>query len=399
MMRKSKTQVLFSLSLSNIATKHHLIIHNSVRGICPICALEMMLRQVQQGLLPGKAQDQHVSYLYLYPTYFFTTETAEVVRLFANRLQHLNLARLIFSHLEKTDFHARDLLTYEGFMIDEEEAPVSPKRHQQRRYSEEDLAALFFLPFRPVGKKPTETDTWIAPTFFALALPLLLGVKCVATTSFALLYNSAGDFQETVRLDGAHPFTKYILAKDCLRLNELPQRIERLLRVYSLHLDVYADSENYHWGQLTNVAKDLVTDPLCVFQYYDRSKRRDEDRQPKGKGKQQLLPTPVSKGISPLERQRYMGIYSAIGGTKQMGFIGTLVEAYAQFYRAKSLDSAYAVLRPLSTAIDVVVESDTRTDDEDLKLLIAGALNDDQERVRSDQAEGFDPIITKKETR
>jgi CRISPR-associated protein Csc3 len=372
-----------------------------VRGICPICALEMMLRQVQQGLLAGKAQDQQVSYLYLYPTYFFTAETAEVVKLFAGRLQYLNLRRLIFSHLEKTDFHARDLLTYEDFIIDEEQVNILPGRRRQGLFSEEDLAALFFIPFRPAGDKLTETDTWIVPTFFALALPLLLGVKCVATTSFALLYNSASDFQETVRLDGAHPFTTYVLAKDRLRVNETPQLVERLLRIYSLHLNVYADDQNSHWGQLTSLAKDLATDPLYVFQYYDRYKRRDEDRQAKGKskGKQPLPTTQGSKGVSPLERQRYMGIYYALGGPENMGFIGELVEAYTQFYRAeaKKLDSAYAALRPLSTAIDVVVESDPRTVIDDLHLLVAGALNDDQERVRSGQAEGFDPIVFNRE--
>ncbi len=82
-----------------------------------------------------------------------------------------------------------------------------------------------------------------------------------------------------------------------------------------------------------------------------------------------------------------------------MDFIGRLVEAYAQFYRADfaKLDSAYAVLRPLSTAIKVVVESDPRIGEEDLLLLVSGAVNDDQERVRADQAEGFDPIITNKD--
>ena len=79
-----------------------------------------------------------------------------------------------------------------------------------------------------------------------------------------------------------------------------------------------------------------------------------------------------------------------------MGFIGKLVDAYAQFYRASKLDSAYAVLRPLGSAIEVVVESEPRTEADDLALLVAGAVNDDQERVRADQAEGFDPIVTDK---
>ena len=71
-----------------------------LRGIGPICALEMMLRLVQQGLPAKNTQEKQAINLYLYPTYFFTTETAEVVKQFSTRLQTLNLYRLIFSHLE-----------------------------------------------------------------------------------------------------------------------------------------------------------------------------------------------------------------------------------------------------------------------------------------------------------
>lgn len=366
-----------------------------LRGVCPICALELMLRQVQQGLPASKTQDQQPINLYLYPTYFFTAETAAVIKHFFNRLQNLNLFRLIFAHLEQQGFELDGLFSYDEFAVDEDAAANGVWKP---RYGEEDLAALFFLTFRPLGRKLTETDTWIVPTFFALALPLLLGVKCVATPSFAPLYGSAGDFRETVRLDGPHEFTKYILHDESFRIDELPERIRRLLRLYSLHLDVFAELTNYHWGQLTGVARDLATDPLYVFQYYDRRQRGARDEGAKGgKGGQQGGAGERGSGITRRDQQRYMGIYDTIGGEAKMGFIGKLVDAYAEFYRAAKLDSAYAVLRPLGTALEVTVESDPRIDLEDLVLLVAGAVNDDQERVRGDQAEGFDPIITNKE--
>ncbi len=373
-----------------------------VRGICPICALEMMLRQVQQGLPASKTQDKQPINLYLYPTYFFTAETAQVIKQFANRLQNLSLLRLIFSHLEQQGFSYQNLFNYEDFIVDDEESSTAYMNAiWKAQYSDEDLAALFFITFRPLGKKLTETDTWIVPNLFALALPMLLGIKCVATPSFVPLYGSASDFRETVRLDGAHEFTKYIPGAERFRIDELPANIERLLRVYSLHIDVYYEGNNYHWGQLTGLAKDLVTDSLYVFQYYDRRERhegegKEKNTKSKGKGPQQSTGQ-RSKGISLHDQQRYMGIYYAIGGNKDMGFIGRLVDAYAQFYRATKLDSAYAVLRPLGTVIEVVIESDPRIETDDLLLLVAGAVNDDQERVRSDQAEGFDPIVTNKE--
>ncbi len=362
----------------------------------------MMLRLVQQGLPAKSTQEKQAINLYLYPTYFFTAETAEVVKQFSNRLQTLNLYRLIFSHLEKQGFSYQNLLTYEDFMVDEDDSNAAQVRSIWKpSYSDEEQAALFFITLHPLGRKLTETDTWILPTFYALALPLLLGVKCVATPSFASLYTSASDFRETVRIDGVHEFAKHILSKESFRIDETAENVERLLRIYSLHLDVYSDDSGPHWGQLTNVAKDLETDPLYVFQYYDRRQRRGEEDKKKSKGKEArpVADMPRNNGISLLDQQRYMGIYQAIGGNGDMDFIGRLVEAYAQFYRAAfaKQDSAYAVLRPLGTAIKVVVESDPRIGAEDLLLLVAGAVNDDQERVRADQAEGFDPIVTNKD--
>ena len=373
-----------------------------LRGICPICGLEMMLRLVQQRLPAKSTQEKQAINLYLYPTYFFTAETAEVVKQFSTRLQTLNLYRLIFSHLEKQGFSYQNLLTYEDFMVDEDDSNATQARSiWKQSYSDEEQAALFFMTLHPLGRKLTETDTWILPTFYALALPLLLGIKCVATPSFASLYTSASDFRETVRIDGVHEFAKHIFSKESFRIDETAENVERLLRIYSLHLDVYSDDGVPHWGQLTNVAKDLETDPLYVFQYYDRRQRRGEEDKKKSKGKEARPAADMSRnnGISLQDQQRYMGIYQAIGGNGDMDFIGRLVEAYAQFYRAAfaKQDSAYAVLRPLGTAIKVVVESDPRIGGEDLLLLVSGAVNDDQERVRADQAEGFDPIVTNKD--
>ena len=372
-----------------------------VRGICPICALDMMLRQVQQGMPASKTQDQQPINVYLYPSYFFTNETAQVVKLFFNRLRDLNLHRLLFSHLERQGFTYQNLFTYEEFLVDEDEtAPLPAKSIWKNHYSDEELTTFFFITLHPLGRKLTETDTWIIPTFLALALPLLLGVKCVATPSFASLYQSAADFQETVRIDGGHEFAKHILKAEAFRIDEIPDAIKRLLRIYSLHIDVYSDKKSNHWGQLTSLAKDLATDPLYVFQYYDRRQRRADadDEKKKGKNIKQLSSTQKSSGVTLLDQRRYMGIFYAIGGNEGMDFIGRLVEAYSQFYRAEfsKLDSAYAVLRPLSTTIKVVVDSDPRTGTEDLLLLISGAVNDDQERVRDNQADGFDPIVRNK---
>jgi hypothetical protein len=69
-----------------------------------------------------------------------------VVKQFSNRLQNLNLYRLIFSHLEKQGFSYQSLLAYEDFIVDEDDSNAAQARTIWKPpYSDEDQAALFFI--------------------------------------------------------------------------------------------------------------------------------------------------------------------------------------------------------------------------------------------------------------
>ncbi|MFZ5916085.1 MAG: type I-D CRISPR-associated protein Cas10d/Csc3 [Chloroflexota bacterium] len=357
-----------------------------IRGVCPVCRIEMILRRVQQ---PGLDEGNKPVQLYLYPTYFFTSETALVVKTYLNELEDMNIFGLI-NHLRKNGFTAANLVTYEGLERGDEEG--HSYTILRPHYSEHAAAGLFSFALRPLGKKPTDTDAWVLPTLYGLALPLLLNVKVVITPSFAPVFGTGADFRETTVLDAPHGFTRHILGRDRFRVDETGDYLIRLLQLYDLHLDVFAEPKDLHWPQINAVAKDVATDPLHVFAYYDRKARsKKKDKGKKGGNE--------PKGIPDWDVQRYVEIYQALGGEANMGFIGEIVDAYAQFYQAEfgKLDSAHAVLRPLMTALDVTIESDPQTDGDDLSLLVAGAVNDDQERVRGGQADGFDPIATNKE--
>jgi len=371
-----------------------------VRGICPICSIEMMLRQVQQGMPPKTAQDEKSIAVYLYPTYFFTAETAYVIKLFIDELSDLSMLNLIFKHLEPTGFGVEQVLNYELFTVDEQQARQTQRRTfslKKPRYGANDPAGLFFFTLRPPMNDPTDTDSWIVPAFYALTLPLLLNVKVVVSSSFVPIYTSGAEFRQTALLDGPHGFTKYVLPDDRFHVNELEASMLRLLRLYQLHLDVFGEPKDMHWGLINTLAKDIATDPLYVFSYYERKQRKPKDDEAK-KGKKGAGDSSSSDGIPPFTVNRYMAIYETLKTRRNdpMSFIRKVVDAYATFYRAENLKAAYAVLRPLATAMDVVVDSDPKTDADDLLLLVAGALNDDQERVRSGQAEGYDPIATNK---
>ncbi|NJO82497.1 MAG: type I-D CRISPR-associated protein Cas10d/Csc3 [Blastochloris sp.] len=100
--QQDKSEVLFKPQ--QYSNKTRLDTSTVVRGICPICALELMLRQVLQNMRPGTAQDEKPITLWLYPTYFFTAETARIMHQFINQLRDLSLLRMIFSHLERHGF-------------------------------------------------------------------------------------------------------------------------------------------------------------------------------------------------------------------------------------------------------------------------------------------------------
>jgi CRISPR-associated protein Csc3 len=357
-----------------------------IRGVCPVCRTEMILRRVQQ---PGLEEGNKPVQLYLYPTYFFTPETAQVVKTYINELEDLNIFGWL-NHLRKNGFVASNVISYPGLERGDEEGHsytvLRPK------YSEHDAAGLFTFALRPLGKKPTDTDAWIQPTLYGLALPLLLNVKVVVTPSFVPVFGTGADFRETAVLDAPHGFTRYALGRDRFRVDETGDYLIRLLELYDLHLDVFAEPTDLHWAQINAIAKDVATDPLYVFAYYDRKLRGKEEPEKGKKGGS----SQAGKGIPDWDVDRYIEIYRTLGGEPNMGFIGQIVDAYARFYQAEyaKMDAAHAVLRPLMTAIDTTVESDPQTELDDLTLLVSGAVNDDQERVRGGQADGFDPIAT-----
>ena len=64
----------------------------AIRDICPICSLEMMLRQLlmnRSNAIGGRFEGRQIRYLYFYPTYFFSPETLEMFRVVHNRLQRI----------------------------------------------------------------------------------------------------------------------------------------------------------------------------------------------------------------------------------------------------------------------------------------------------------------------
>src|SRR5438046_2797600 len=82
-------------------------------GVCAICALELMLRQIlQKGqlrLTGSKFEAMKTKYLAVYPNFFFTAETGAMVQGILDQLQDINFFS-VRRQLEGKDIRVSDLL-------------------------------------------------------------------------------------------------------------------------------------------------------------------------------------------------------------------------------------------------------------------------------------------------
>src|SRR5205807_7353949 len=93
-------------------------------GVCTICALELMLRQIlQKGqlrLTGSKFEAMKTKYLAVYPNFFFTAETGAMVQGILDQLQDINFFS-VRRQLEGKDIKVSDLLKLDAFAAPQKE--------------------------------------------------------------------------------------------------------------------------------------------------------------------------------------------------------------------------------------------------------------------------------------
>lgn len=352
---------------------------NNAGGLCAICALELMLRQImlkgELRLTGSKFEGLRTKYFYLYPAYFFTTETAQVVRYFIEKLKYINLFS-VRKQLRDTEMTPADFINLEGFIVDEDEAEeFSDSDYLKMEYPKDSFPALIFFGMR-AGSRDSDTEAWVKPAFLALTLPLILNVKTVVSELPMPLFATGDDFRETVIFDAPHPFLKHLLTADRLRIydvnysdlahaDDIYHNLVRMTGVYTLSLDTFADGPKPHWNQLTGVARRIVTDPLWVFAYLRKQQRGDS-----------LFPGDV---------KRHLKLYELLGGN--MSLIKDCVDRYTIFYSGGY--KSHSITKPLDIVAKAIINSEPQIDPDDLKLEIRGELMKWLDRVRNRQAEGY----------
>ncbi len=373
----SETDVIFAPQV--YSNKNPINSGRVKRGICQLCQLEMMLRQIlirsRWNLVGAGYENVKIKWLYFYPSYFFTPETSKVIGTVYQSLKSLNFFN-IRKKLHKGST-VTDLIELDEFIIDTE-IPVTEKENLLKMdFSENDLATFYFCGIPTWGTRPTDTESWAMPTLLSLLSPLVFNTKVVVTESQVPLYHSAEEFKETVVFNAPHPFVTHILQKDRLRIDQVEKSLQKLTAIYDINIEAFRDGAKPQYQHLNSVAGNIETDPLYVFHYLDVFRRKNKwDSFPKPKDGDIFIP------------ERYLQFYETLGGDK-MSLIEGIAQRCFNFYGPADRFTPHSVLRVISLVEDVIINSEPTIDPIDLKWEARGEVHNLMKRVRSSRAQGF----------
>ena len=355
-------------------------------GVCAICALELMLRQIlQKGqlrLTGSKFEAMKTKYLAVYPNFFFTAETGAMVQGILDQLQDINFFS-VRRQLEGKDIRVSDLLKLDAFAAPQKETrpqafndeetddgdevaeQASTPDRSYLKFQKEQYPGLCFFGMRAV-KDDDDTSTWAMPAFLALALPLVTNTKVVISEMSLPLFSSGRDFRETVIFDAPHPYLDRLLKGKRVRVNQLLTKLRLLASIYRVNLDTYAKQGKPEWKHLSAIARDLDTDPLFLFSYLRKQQRSDS--------------------LYASEAGQYLHIYEKIL-EEDLGKIQRCVNFYTKFYRGGY--QSHSILKPVDIVAKAIINSPLNIEEDDLLWQIQGELKNWLDRVRSRQATGY----------
>jgi CRISPR-associated protein Csc3 len=382
---------------------------NAKRNISSIAGIEMMLRQIlmnQTQAVGKKFEDGKYRYLYFYPTYYFTPETNKFLQKAYSGIAQTRFDTSIRNHFISKNLQAnleRDRYqSVDAFLIDEN---IEPGKDRTFKLSyPEDQPLTFYFMALPPGRDGTDTESWVMPSWLALAFPMILDVKTVVSESPIPPFNDGAEFEESVFLDSAPQAFRVLTKRDRFRLDyilegwtedgkEYSAPLNVLTAAYAIHLDVNArqgkSGYDSNWGRFTELAKDFETSPLYVFSYLNkwvRNQGLETARLEKIKlYAYHFYPCfdPYVKFNSELEEL-------IVGEESQLNHPKKLTELYRKFYRANKRynPKANAVLKPIDIAAKTILEADLSFQGEVMVHMVAAEVFKLMDRVHASTAEG-----------
>lgn len=357
----------------------------AIRNICRICEIEMMLRQIlmnRQAVAGGRFEGRRVRYLYFYPTYFFTPETLAQMELVYRQIRRLSFTAVRKALLtdeggqQHLHINAQDFQRLGPLMLTPASADPTEDRLFRLQFPKNEPVTFFFLGVPPPSRDAKDAEAWVNPAFLALALPLALDVKVVATESSIPLLTEADELDETVFMDAPHDFVKDILGRERIPLEQLLSKVQALTAAYLIHLDGNANfaKGDYRWHTLPPLARNLAGNPLWAFAYLKKWQRA-----------QGLDAITVDKAHLYLQ---LVDILDTLKETHSMSHAKELTTQYMRFYRARRRNSN-SILRPITIASHAILKADARLfDREGLVEAVRGELRDFMDRVGTGRADG-----------
>lgn len=330
------------------------------RGISKIYALEMLLRQAFWSVPAGKLEEQQPVFLYIFPAYVYSPQTAAAIKLLVNSMKQINLWDV------RKQWLANEMnlsaLQSVSWLTDDPESG----RFQKDKYNGKDLPFMAMSYTTTRGK--TLTDAWVQPAFLAFSLSILLGVKVIATSSSVPLYNSDRDFKESVILDAPASFWNLLGLSNALRIQDFQKAMQRLLIAYSLHLDTRSSPPDAKWRDLIKTVREVTTNVLNIFCLAEEGLRRDKrdiPSQEEVKRYWQYAQTWVKQDNSEANKGVYL-----------MKIIEKIVQQYRAFYQANIGESSHTILLPISKALELILSVPQQVDIDDLILQASGQIKD-----------------------
>jgi CRISPR-associated protein Csc3 len=402
---------------------------NAKRNISSIAAIEFMLRQIlmsETQEVGKKFEDGKYRYLYFYPTYYFTPETNRFLHEAYDQIQQTRFDAGVRNHFISKQLQADFSLTnYQttglfqlkeipGANLSETEKPNDSEEPEAKKvrifklnYSENQPMTFYFMALPPEkrGKTdPTDTESWVMPTWLAFAFPMILDVKTVVSESPIPPCTDGTEFEQTVFLDSAPQAFRVLTKDDHFRLDYILEGWERngakypaplkvLTAAYAIHLDVNAKQGkggyNANWGRLAELARDFETSPLYVFSYLKAFTRNQKVDAP-SIAKIRLYTYYFYPCFDPYVEYREELI---VNEKSPIHHPKKLTEMYRTFYRAKSTKGkptkANAILKPVDEAADVILKAEfSACRGETLVDYVAARIFSLMNRVHSSTAEG-----------
>jgi CRISPR-associated protein Csc3 len=386
-------------------------------GICSICSLELMLRQILltdklegQGRIKvtGKSyEDMELKYFFLYPGFFFTNQTYRLTSyIIRRRMKNLKLYEVCEVLRERDQICTSDFFNLSFFNLNQADHRSLANKEMEKkeeiedkgsmylfdRYEERQYPGFIFFAKKTFSKKKASGETtkatttsWVEAAWLGLAIPLITGARVVVTETYLPLYNSAVEFLETVVLDAPHQAIRHLLTTPSarLRLDELYGRrkpgedetiggvMAALSRAIELHIDTERSGGDLKLERFARITRDLETDQLFVFAFLKEQLRRD---------KLEGIPAKKARHYNDIYYQ-FIQYYHAYKGddfmTKEATRHERITDLYLQFYlpfNEKGWPSSHAIVRPIEVAAKAILKDTLNLTEDEIKLEMIHAL-------------------------